>query len=146
MTIKKGAIICMAMITLASTPVYASTDTSTVPIQQTEESKTIQPRSNTLTYSSRTIANNKISLFNNSGSVFVLYNGSRATFVCNFNKAAKVEMGFYNSSTGVYTKLYTGTVRKQTVTYSPKSTVRGYFYVKNLSGSSLTVSSATVTI
>ena len=75
----------------------------------------------------------------------IIASNTTAKFTCKFNRSAIVQIGFYNAATGTSKSLYSGTTSSKTVSYTPSSKVTGYFYIKNLSGSSLTVSSASIT-
>lgn len=75
----------------------------------------------------------------------IIFGGETAKFTCNFKSSAKVKIYFYDVFTGTSKSLYSGTISSKTVSYKPSSKVAGYFYLKNLSGKSLTINSAKIT-
>lgn len=138
-TFRKFITLCGLILIINSTPAYAHeiTPSETNSIQ-------INLRSTT-SFGSQTISTNTIATYKPNNLNMSILKGDTAKFTCKFNRSAKVQIGFYNTTTGTSKSLYSGTTSSKTVSYTPSSKVSGYFYIKNLSGSSLTVSSASIT-
>lgn len=139
-TIKKFITLCGVMLIINSTSVYAHEITPS----EVNNVQLFNLRS-TASFTSKTISNNTTAAYKPNGSNMNIIKGTTAKFTCKFNRSAKVQIGFYNAATGTSKSLYSGTTSSKTVSYTPSSKVTGYFYIKNLSGSSLTVSSASIT-
>ena len=105
----------------------------------------VQPRS-VLYFSNRTVSSGGTTSFTQSGgSQFVFTGGYTAKLSYDLNRSASVSVYFHNVSTGNDTHLYTGSSTAKTVSYTPTSRVSGYFYIKNNSGSSVTISDISLT-
>lgn len=143
-TFSKFFTLCLTSVLLISTPAQAAEMTSPIDIHLSTQYLQEQARK-VFPFGTTTISNNTSKYFGiNNGSILIASN-TTAKFTCNFNRSAKVQIGFYNTATGTSKSLYSGTTSSKTVSYTPSSKVTGYFYIKNLSGSSLTVSSASIT-
>ena len=82
--------------------------------------------------------------YKNGSANFNLRADVSASFTYRLKTNMNVQVGFYNAYTGGRTVLYTGSLTSKTVSYKPSSNVTGYFYIKNMTSGTLTVSSASV--
>ena len=95
----------------------------------------IQPRS-TLNYGSFTLsAGGTRYLMNNDGN-FIIRSGKTATISYTTSSSGSIKVYFHNSTTGTNTRVYSS--------YTPSSTVTGYFYIYNSSGSSVYLSNVSI--
>lgn len=122
-------------------PVYGfAKETSEVDAKLAE----IQPYGGSLNYSSASTGAYGTINYKRGSATFTLTAGYTASFSYKLSKSTNVQVGFYNASTGGRTVLYTGSLTSKTVSYKPSSNVTGYFYIKNMTSGTLTVSSASV--
>lgn len=135
---------CTTASLLISPPALAAETTSPADIHLSTQYLQKQERK-VFPFETTTISNNTSKYFGINNGQILLPSNTTAKFTCKFNRSAKVQIGFYNAATGTSKSLYSGTTSSKTVSYTPSSKVTGYFYIKNLSGSSLTVSSASIT-
>lgn len=141
-TIKKTAMLISVFTLLGTMPVYAAERVSDDIIATQND---VETRANTYSFGKKTISKDKTAYFKVNNTNMIIWGGETVKFTCNFKSSAKVQIYFYDVLTGTSKSLYSGTTSSKTVSYKPSSKVSGYFYLKNLSGKSLTISSAKIT-
>lgn len=118
-------------------PICASDSINSIELDQ------IEPRS-ILTYGAVTLTNGKTNYYKDNGVNFSFLKGTRIIFSYKLNKQAKIQVGYHNSNLNTNTVLYQGTAALKTLTFIAPSSFYGYFYIKNLSGGTVTVTTCSV--
>lgn len=140
--IKKTVIFISAFTLLSAMPVYAAerAHENIVTIQND-----IETRANTYSFGQKTLSKGQTAYFKVNNTNMIIWGGETVKFTCNLKSSAKVQIYFYDAITGTSKSLYSGTTSSKTVSYTPSSKVSGYFYLKNLSGKNITITSAKIT-
>lgn len=99
-----------------------------------------------ISYGSATVSSGtKINLLRN-GASYTVSTASPATLSVNLNSSSKIEIGFYNTSTGTSTVLFSGTASAKSVSYKPSGYPVGHFYLINKSSGTITMTSGSLTM
>ena len=115
-----------------SVPVLAAEQTSTI------STNIVEPRASE-PHGSKTLSPGAYYYFTS----HILANGKTISISYNLNKSGAIQVYFYNSTTGQTIYVTTSYGSSGSASYTASSRCNGYFYLRNASGTTITVTSAT---